>query len=198
MPESVLLEEVVRGRKLTDEQWRKIVEERSYLVRRPMDRVRLTPLGDFKFIASELGGGVMLSINDLKPREVHEVRGIQLDTDGIFRAVAYRERIAGTGGHHCLIGLSRNGTWFDVTAIEGDSRTNSYDRFLVSADIHVCPPERIVAKYAVEYCGLLAFLSQAYDGWVQKKQEQLERMLKVKAVIDRDDLILDALCADKR
>lgn len=198
MPESVLLEEIVRGRELTEAQWLRVIEERAYLVRKSMDRVRLTPLGELKFIPSELGGGVKLSINDLKPREVHGIRGVELETDGIFRGVSLREWPETPGDHHCLIGLNRNGTWFDVTAVEGDSRTNSYNRFLVSVSIGVCRPERIVAKYALGYLQLFRFLSQEYEGWVQKKREQLEKMLKVKEILDRDDIILDALCDAKK
>lgn len=198
MPESVLLEKILSGHKLTAEQWCVLVRERSDLVRYSMDRVRLTPLGDFKFVASELGGGVMLSVNDLNPREVNDCRGADLKTEGIFLHVARRQAPSAGSEVHCLVGLSRHGTWIDVVAVEGDCRRNNFDRFLTSVRIGVCPPDEIVARYRLDCRGLLAFLTDQYEGWVRKKREQLDRMLKIQAVINRDDLILDALCAEPK
>ncbi len=193
MPESVLFEKILPGGKLTSEEWLSLIYERARLVNISMDRVRLTKLSDFGYSPSDLGGGCTVSINGLRDKRTVVGEGSDIHIEGIFRIIQVRGDA--DSRKHYVLGFSRTACWY-VAEIFEDSV--DYRRYIRSLDVWRTDLGDVINRFHIDYRQILAFLAMEHDGWVEKKRDVLERMLRIQAQIVRDDLILDALCAEPK
>jgi len=196
MPESVLFENILPGRKFSDGEWLMLVHERAHLIRFAMDRVRLNKLGEFGYAPSELGGGSTVSIIGMSNERTGAGKNSHiLNVEGIFRSVCRRREDDRLGRRHYVLGYTSAGSWLIADILE-----DTFDgrRYIRALDVGYTSPEAVVGRFCIEYRDLLAFLAAEYTGWIEKKREIFERMQRAQAKFAIDDRFIDALCAEPK
>jgi hypothetical protein len=185
MPETNVVKGIVlRRKKLTDEEWLALLDDRRERMNPIMDRLTLTKLESVVFNKDK--GGSPIRLSDWS-RDLQIERGV-LDLQGIF--VTEGANTNAREADFTIWGLLRHGVWFacefrEVWVASRYELKNFRARELHAAELH--------KECDIRYHQMLCLLSTTVHEFANRRREQLRELEQLEQQFEHENVLIEAL-----
>jgi len=173
MHRNAVFSTLLKGRTLSDADWRKILSVRQNMIRWVYEGLELPKLGEVDTKVAKDSISFSEYVEDALTAGVDGV--YFLDYHGVYRATRLRDAV-GDKNKICAVGLGALGFW---GAIELEMTSKSSGRF---SAVEVTSPQQIVERYRVTYRSLFNLQTEIAN--LALKQERA-RLAKIEALCGR-------------
>lgn len=186
MPETKVVERtVLRRKKLTDEEWLTLLNDRRERMNPIMDRLTLTKLENVVYDKDKGGSPIRLSY---WRRDLQDVESI-LDLQGTFDAKGASNMNA-PESDFTIWGLLRHGVWFacEFREVWVDTRyvpQNFRARELHAAELH--------KDHGIRYHQMWCLLSRTIHEFANQRREQLSTLEQLERRFEHEDSLIEML-----
>ncbi len=172
MHRNAVFSTLLKNRKLSDADWRKILSVRQNEIRKAFDAVNLPKLLETPMPQLRYAGRLGIYLEDLEvelPVSMSEyVDGLR----GFFRMASLRDKAA-NDYVLCVIGLGDGGRWCAYEI--GIADIHGYTKGIVS-EIEVSSPAVLVARYRISYRRLAKFQTELVEKALKDAWDHLNKI----------------------
>ncbi len=186
MPETKVVERtVLRRKKLTDEEWLTLLNDRRERTNPIMDRLTLTKLESVVYDKDKGGSPIRLSY---WRHELHDVESI-LGLQGTFDAKGASDTNA-LESDFTIWGLLRHGVWFACEFREVWMGNRYVPQNFRARELHAAELHK---ECGIRYHQMWCLLSKTVHEFANRRREQLRELEQLEQQFEHEDGLIEAL-----